>query len=155
MPIISVPESDTSRRDPRLVMNSPLLFDTDTLTGTVASKDLFFDHISDGSQSLNAPAIIGNFTSSRYSHTSYSVFSDIRGIVYVRLNFSFVVNGSSELMTHTFYLKARDPRWPLAFSMGSHPRLGERSAVLRLPAPDDSEVFRLIHQHILSHRNSR
>ncbi len=147
MPVISVPESITSRTLPGLIMNSPLLFDTDTLTGTC--QGLVFDHFSDGSQLINvdnATAMIRNLIAPNFRHARYSVYSINRGIVYLRLNLTFHDPDTNGFLTHSFYLKARDHTWLLAFLMGSHPRLGEGSEVLHLPG--DSDVFPMISRHL-------
>ena len=72
----------------------------------------------------------------------YSIYAINNSFVYMRLLLSDRTR--PRVPPLRLYLKAQDPRFWLAFAMGSHRRLGYNSDVRSLPTNDDANVMTLI-----------
>ena len=130
MPIIPIPENTDLDGDERLRMGEPLMWDTETLSGTCAGR--VFDRISDVQGVLTAlqrQAI-------QSAPSFFTIYGINNGFYYMRLY--------NRQTYETFYLKHRDQNihWQ-AFVMGMHSRIGVDSPVSIL-SPD---VIQSISRH--------
>ena len=139
MPIVAVEHFERRNIAKELQVDEPLMWDTDTLTGTC--RGLVFEGLNNGRDPLDMEFINACDRIPR----DFRVFSVQGLIVRIRLNFARLIKPPLMVPeTITFFVTSRRLDNMLAFLMGTHPRLGAESEVRRLPSNYDANIMRLI-----------